>query len=380
MTPRQRLVTALARGVPDRLPVTTHHLMPAFLQALGAISELEFFDRYGLDAIHWTTPLRAGVGCRPDPHAQSARESWSHVSDSWRVERSLVSSADVHTIRYAIATPRKTLSAVLQDDGRTTWVAERLIKEKADIEVIAAFAPVPLCDAPAVAAARAAIGERGIVRGAIPGVPVYGQPGCWQDAAVLFGIQELILETYEDPAWVEALLGILRDRKLAFARSTAGAPFDLLELGGGDASSTVISPKLFDRFVAPFDAPIVAAAHEAGQRVVYHTCGGMMPLLERITDMQPDAMETFTPKEMAGDARLAEAKARIGRRVCMIGGFDQVHYFTGCTPGETRRAVREAFDAAGDGGGFILAPSDHFFEAEDALLHAFAEEAFRCRY
>ena len=30
---------------------------------------------------------------------------------------------------------------VLQDDGRTVWVAERLLKEKSDIDVLAAFAP-----------------------------------------------------------------------------------------------------------------------------------------------------------------------------------------------------------------------------------------------
>jgi hypothetical protein len=380
MTSRQRLLTALGRGVPDRLPATTHHLMPSFLQRLGGISEAEFFDRYGLDAIRWTTAVRPGIGCRPDAGARCGLESWSHVSESWRVERTDAANADLRTVRFAIATPRKTLTTTLQDDGRTAWVVERLLKEKADIEVIAAFAPVPLCDGPAVAAARAAIGERGIVRGAIPGFPIYGQPGCWQDAAVLFGIQELILETYEDPAWVDALLGILRDRKLAFARSASGAPFDLLELGGGDASSTVISPRIFDRFVAPFDAAIVAAAHDAGQRVVYHTCGGMMPLLERIAGMGPDAMETFTPKEMGGDARLAEAKARIGSAVCMIGGFDQFHWFAGCAPGDTRRAVRDAFAAAGGGGGFILAPSDHFFEAEDALLRAFADEARACLY
>ena len=380
MTPRERLLTALARGIPDRLPVTTHHLMPAFLKTLGGIGEREFFDRYGLDAIHWATPLRPGAGCRPDPRSDGAIESWSHVSDAWRVERTEVHTPAFRTIRCDITTPRKRLSTVLQDDGRTTWVAERLLKEKRDADVIAEFAPVPLCEARAVEAARAAIGDRGIVRGAIPGFPIYGQPGCWQDAAVLVGIQELILETYEDAAWVDALLGILRDRKLAFVRSTAGAPFDLLESGGGDASSTVISPKIFDRFVAPFDAPIVAAAHEAGQRVVYHTCGGMMPLLEQIAGMQPDAMETFTPKDMGGDARLGEAKARIGSRVCMIGGFDQFHCFQGCAPDDTRRAVRAAFNEAGRDGGFILAPSDHFFSADDALLRAFAEEARGCRY
>ena len=58
-----------------------------------------------------------------------------------------------------------------------------------------------------------------------------------------------------------ALLSFLQRPKLAFLRSADGAAFDLLELGGGDASSTVISPAIFDRFVAPFDAPLIAAAH-----------------------------------------------------------------------------------------------------------------------
>ena len=64
----------------------------------------------------------------------------------------------------------------------------------------------------------------------------------------------------------------------------------------------------------------------------------------------------------------------------MIGGFDQLHFFTGCTPAQTRTEVRRCFAAAGAGGGFILSPSDHFFDAEPALLTAFAEEARLCRY
>jgi len=380
MTSRDRLLTALARGVPDRLPVTTHHVMPSFLQARGFADDRAFFDAYGLDAIHWTTPLTAPAGAGVDPELRPGSESWSLVSDDWRLERAELPHPDYKTRRYTFHTPGGALTMVLQDDGRTTWVAERLIKEKRDIDVMSAYAPVPHCDIAAVAGAADALSERGIVRGAVPGFAVYGQPGCWQDAAVLYGIEPLIVETYDDPYWVVALLGILGDRKRAFLASTAGAPFDLIELGGGDASSTVISPKIFDRFVAPFDAPLVTAAHAAGQRVVYHTCGGMMPLLERIAALDVDAMETFTPKDMGGDAVLTEAKRRVGSRVCMIGGFDQFHYFVGCTPDDTRQAVRRAFDDAGGGGGFILAPSDHFFEADPALLRAFADEGRACAY
>jgi len=106
----------------------------------------------------------------------------------------------------------------------------------------------------------------------------------------------------------------------------------------------------------------------------------MMAFLERIAAMGPDAMETFTPAAMGGDARLREAKRRIGDQVCMIGGFDQFHFFTGCTAEQTRAEVRRCFAEAGAGGGFILSPSDHFFEAELDLLAAFADEARRCIY
>lgn len=154
--------------------------------------------------------------------------------------------------------------------------------------------------------------------------------------------------------WVHELLTILKERKKTFIKSLTGAKYDILELGGGDASTTVISPDIFDQFVAPYDSELIAEVHKAGQRIVYHTCGGMMPILENIAGMNPDAMETFTPPEMGADVDLAEAKRRIGDKVCMIGGFDQFHYFKGCKPKETRAAVRKCFEAAGEGGGIYL--------------------------
>ncbi len=143
---------------------------------------------------------------------------------------------------------------------------------------------------------------------------VFGQPGCWQDAACLVEIERLILETFDDPTWVRELLGILQRRKLVYARSLKGARYDLIEYGGGAASSTVISPAIFDGFVAPYDRPVIEAAHAAGQRIVYHTCGGMMPLLERIAAMGPDAMETFTPAGMGGTSTWAKPSAASAAR------------------------------------------------------------------
>lgn len=301
-------------------------------------------------------------------------------SESWKIRTVPLPDRDYQAVRYEFITPDKTLSMVLKSDEHTTWVTERMIKAKSDIDIFAQYATLPICDVEGVNQEADSFGDRGMIRGLIPGFDVYGQAGCWQDAAVLYGIKELILETFDDPEWVHSFLRILMERKKHFIQSMVGANFDLIEHGGGDASSTVISPKIFEEFVAPYDAELTEMAHQAGQRVVYHTCGGMMPILEIIADMNPDAMETFTPSAMGGDVELSEAKRRIGHRVCMIGGFDQFHYLKDCTPEETRRAVRRCFVEAGEGGGFILAPSDHFFDAEVKLLEAYGDEARKCKY
>ena len=385
MNPKQRMLAALQRQVPDRLPVTTHHVMDHFLDKyMDGISYHEFFGHFGMDAITWTVPHRpdesAGEYCDPEQGEPGFLESRRVATDHWRVLSQAIPDQQYRTTRYRFVTPKGELTMILQSDQHTTWVAEHLIKETSDIDLIGEFATAPKCDVEAVNREAEAFGDRGLVRGHICCFDVFGQPGTWQDAACLVGIERLILATYDDPQWVHELLRILQRHKKVFATSLQGASYDLLELGGGDASSTVISPSILERFVLPYDRKLIALAHEAGQRIVYHTCGGMMPFLEQIAGMQPDAMETFTPVDMGGDVDLAEAKRRIGEKVCMIGGFDQFHFFTGCTPEETRAEVRRCFQAAGGGGGYIISPSDHFFDADPKLIAAYADEARRCTY
>ena len=385
MISKQRMLAAIERKVPDRLPVTTHHVMQYFLDKyMNSISFDEFFDYFGLDPIVWTVPhkpVETNVNFYdPDQDDVGFLESRRISSGNWRIEFSEIPDPQYKTFRYNFITPKKTLSMVTQSNEHTTWVSEYLVKEKTDIDVIAEYVTEPQCDVEAVNKTAEEFGERGLVRGHICCFDIYGQPGCWQDACCLYGTEKIIMEAYDDPEWVHAFLKILQKRKITFVKSLKGAKYDILELGGGDASTTVISPKLFNEFVAPYDSVLIQLAHEAGQRIVYHTCGGMMPILEDIAAMQPDAMETFTPPAMGADVDLAEAKKRIGDKVCMIGGFDQFHFFKDCTPEATRAEVRRCFEAAGANGGYIIAPSDHFFDADVELIKAFVDEARKCVY
>lgn len=385
MTSKERLLAAIERKVPDRLPVTTHHVMAYFLETyMGGISNDEFFDHFGLDPIRWLVPTKPDPtkGEYYDPIHKDVviGDSQRILSDTWRIETEELQNPEYQTLRYHIITPKGRLTMVTQSNEHTTWISEYLIKEKRDIDMIGEYVTTPTCDVEAVNQEAEDFGDRGLIRGHICCFDIYGQPGTWQDACCLVGTEKMIMATYDDPEWVHELLNILQARKLGFVKSLKGANYDILELGGGDASTTVISPKIFRKFVASYDREIIAAAHETEQRIVYHTCGGMMPILEDIADMQPDAMETFTPPGMGADVDLAEAKKRIGDRVCMIGGFDQGYYFQKSTLEETRAAVRKCFTEAGGNGGYILAPSDHFFDAKRDLITAFADEASNCIY
>lgn len=141
----------------------------------------------------------------------------------------------------------------------------------------------------------------------------------------------MILVTFDDPEWVHAFLKILYARTKIYIQFLAGARYDILEPSGVSASSTVISPKLLEEFVALYDSVLIAVAHHAGQRIAYHTCGGMMPILEIVAAMEPDAIETFTPTGMGGDVDPGTAK------VCMIGGLDQFHFLVNLAQSERAR-------------------------------------------
>jgi hypothetical protein len=129
------MLTALRRGTPDRLPVTTHHVMPWFLKrTLGGCSDREFFDRFGLDGIVWTAPHRPdpaqGEYADPEQRAIGFLESARVAHDNWRIHPEDIPGQPHPTTRYHFVTPKGRLSMVVQSNDQTSWVAEYLIDRK----------------------------------------------------------------------------------------------------------------------------------------------------------------------------------------------------------------------------------------------------------
>lgn len=351
----------MRRGQPDRLPATVHQWQPYHLNKyLGGIDDLTAFRRFGLDA---------SIPCFP---------AIAPDSPDWREEVRAGPAGDGRTIeQHVIQTPGGQLSYKVERHAATAWITEHLVKHPEDVDLIDRYMPIPRLDKAAVAAACDRLGDDGILRGFVWGL----QGGCWQDAAELYGLQNLILATYRMPDWVHRFLRALQKKKLRFIEeSLAGTKFDLIETGGGSASSTCISPKLHREFCLPYDREQHEALHAVGLPAVYHTCGGMMPLLEMIVENGCDASETLTPPGMGGDAVPTEIKRRIGGAVALIGGVNQNEVLDRGTPEQIRREVFRLFAELGPGGGYILSPSDHFFETPPENLRVYAEAARECRY
>ncbi|HQL75941.1 MAG TPA: hypothetical protein PLD58_22385, partial [Phycisphaerae bacterium] len=62
------------------------------------------------------------------------------------------------------------------------------------------------------------------------------------------------------------------------------------------------------------------------------------------------------------------------------GGMDQFNILTTGTVEQIQAEVRRLFEGFGRDGGYILAASDHFFDAPPENLKAYAAAARECSY
>jgi uroporphyrinogen decarboxylase len=135
-----------------------------------------------------------------------------------------------------------------------------------------------------------------------------------------------------------------------------------------------VAPEHFREFMKPYDAECVQAAHDAGYLVSFHNCGRATLLLEDMADTGPDAIETLTSSRSSGDVDLADAKQRIGDRVCLFGGFNE-HLLNEADADGVREEVRRCLDAAMAGGGYVLRSTGQIFFAKPGLIEVMCETA-----
>lgn len=366
MTSRERMLTALNNGRPDRLPCQVHGWMDYYLRHyLDGIDWYEAYARFGMDYAIYVSPDYIY-----DP------KDMAH----WQVDRrDLGVDADGnHLWDETIVTPEGTLHHKGAWNEITEWETEYLVKNERDFTLWSKYRPLPVdADLTRIRRAHDKLGDRGIIR-SHPFSPGQGSP--WQSFCTLVGTEEAIFMAMDTPDFVHHALRTILDQTLQVTELWRGTTADMVETGGGAGSNTVISPSMFREFCLPYDRIEHQALHDVGLKVVYHLCGGLMQMLDMVVENGADGLETMTPPSMGGDCDLREASRRVGDRLFFIGGFDQNAGFERGTPDTARRLVHECFAATMDHAGYIVSPSDHFFFGDPVNLQAFADAARECVY
>ncbi len=366
MTSRERMLTALENGRPDRLPCQVHGWMTTYLEHyLGGMDAWAAFERFGMDHAIYVSPTYS--------YDERDLANWQVTHTDLGVD-----SSGNRREATEITTPEGSLQMSVVHTDVTDYTSEYLLKSVADFEIWDAYCPMPTgVDLGPVQEASDRLGDRGIIRSH----PFsFGQGSPWQSFCTLFSTEQAILLGMDEPETLHHILESMVRKTLRVTEMWEGTPADMVEVGGGAASSTVISPDFYRRFGLPYDQRQNACLQAVGLKVVNHFCGGLMPMLDLVVESGADGLETLTPVSMGGDCDLREASRRVGDKLFFIGGFDQNAGFERGTPEAARRLAIECFEATVDHAGYIVCPSDHFFHGDPACIQAFVDAAKACVY
>ena len=97
------------------------------------------------------------------------------------------------------------------------------------------------------------------------------------EAADLRGINRLMTDFYDDPAFVRDLFDFTLALGLEFARAQVDAGVDLI--GVGDAAASLVGPQIYEEFVRPHEQKLIDGLHAMGTRVRMHICGNIRRIL-----------------------------------------------------------------------------------------------------
>ncbi len=172
-------------------------------------------------------------------------------------------------------------------------------------------------------------------------VPILGWvEGPMAEAVDLRGMSQLMMDLYDDPAWVEEVFDWVTELEIAFARAQieAGADF----IGVGDAAASLVSAEIYRNLILPREQRIVAAIREAGAFTRLHICGNTTHLLPYLGETGAEIVELDHPCD------ITHARELIGPRTILMGNFDPVSELYSAAPEVVRRACERSHRVMGD--------------------------------
>jgi uroporphyrinogen decarboxylase len=354
LTSRERVLTTLAHGEPDRVPIVigASNATGMKMRPYRRLKEL-----LGIDA--------------PDRYIYDWPELGTALPDEATLERL---HSDVRPVLDAF--PAATLernrtrpphapfiddwgSGQVEIEDGTWYPGVHPLAEAETIEEIDAY-PWPDMDDPSRVAHVRAEARRLAAedRYAILATPWLLFP--FERAIAMQGLETFLMRMALDPDVAEALLrriAALCTTLMGHFLDALGDDVDMIKIGDdlGSEQSLLMSPDMYRRILKPIHADYVAFIRSRTRAsVFFHTDGDVFDLLDDLAEIGVDVVNPV--QTSAGRmADLAGLKRRYGGRLVFCGAIDTQHVLPHGTPDEVRREVKRVIDVLGPGGDYMLA-------------------------
>lgn len=158
-------------------------------------------------------------------------------------------------------------------------------------------------------------------------------------AADLRGVNTLMLDFHDDPDFVFALFEFVVAMELEFARAQVEAGATLM--GIGDAAASLVGPRIYERFVFPYERRLIQGVQAMGVPVRLHICGNTRKILKGMGETGAEMADIDYP------VSLAEARAGAGANIVLAGNLDPVRVVRDGTPESIAAALADCHRQAG---------------------------------
>ncbi len=355
MTPRERVLAALRRETPDRVPWIENEIEEELQVKIMGSSDYEPADlcrKLGMDGFGYHFPK--GIGAA----ASQALQSGESVKAAFYYPGK---------ITFDFVPPWIAEMGTDDTSGRA-YIKRGLLDSRDALDLFDQFLPDP--DHPAryervaqwlkqfkqefATFARIRLGAASTLESM--GIDVFGYM------------------LYDDPELVHEIHRRFSDWSARVVRHLNELDFDFLwandDLAGNNGP--FMSPKVFREFFLPH---MKTVAQEIKKPWIFHSDGDLFPLLPDLTTLGMNAIHPIQPAAMD----IGRMKREYGDRVAIAGNIDLDYTLTLGTPEEVDAEVKGRIAAAGPGGGYMVTSANsltNYCKVENVLAMANAVKKY----